>query len=144
MSRRKTDPRDIQNPEHYFNRYVALESRKDRIRQREYDSFFCSLDSKLSERSLSMQRYLAINDSYTDLEAQMIARNPLSWISYIESPALFQVLSGLPRQQQLLLTYRYYFCLTQRETAKLLGCSQSAVLRCEKRLLHNLKNALDR
>lgn len=27
MTRRKTKPEDIQNPEHYFNRYIALETR---------------------------------------------------------------------------------------------------------------------
>ena len=142
MSKRRMDSREIHIPEHYFNRYVAMEVRKNRQRQREYERFFCSLESKLSERFSSTQRSLAVNSDGTDLEAQMIARDPLAWIDYIESPTLSREMARLTRQQQLLLTCRFYLCLSQRETAKFLGCSQSTVQRCEKRLIRKLKKSL--
>lgn len=143
MSRRRTDLQDIKNTEHYSKRYVALETLKERIRQKEYDSFFCSLDSKLSDHFPDIQSSLAVNSDEAKMEELLVARDPLSWIDYIEFPALHQALSGLPKQQQLLLTYRYYFCLTQCETAKLMGCNQSTVQRCEKRLIRKLKKSLE-
>lgn len=143
MTKRRTSFCEICNPERYFNRYIAMEIRKDKLRQREYDNFFCSLESKLSKHFSSTQRSLAFNSDGIDLEKQIIARDLLSWIDYIESPALFHTLSQFTKQQQLLLTYRFHLCLSQRETARLLSCTQSTVQRCEKRLIQKLKISLE-
>lgn len=142
MSKRKTKAHEIRNSECYFNRYVAMEVQKDKVRQKAYDDFFCSLDEKMSEHVLPVQQAMSCNQDGTDLEAQLAAQGILSWIDYIESPALFHVISQLTKQQQLLLTYRFRFCLSQRETANLLGCTQTSVLRCERRLLQKLKKSL--
>ena len=142
MSKRRTQAHEICNAEHYFNRYVAMEVQKDKTRQKAYDDFFCSLDEKMSEHVLPIQQAMACNQDGTDLEAQLAAQGILSWIDYIESPALFHVVNQLTEQQQLLLTYRFRFCLSQRETANLLGCTQTSVLRCERRLIRKLKKSM--
>lgn len=143
MSKRRTDSREIRIPEHYFNKYVAMEVQKDKVRQKAYDEFFCSLDEKISDHIFSVQQAMACNRDGTDLEAQLAAQGILSWIDYIESPMLFHALSQLTKQQQLLLAYRFHLCLSQRETANLLRCTQSTVQRCEKRLLQKLKKSLE-
>lgn len=142
MSRRRIDPQSIRNQEHYFNRYIAMEVQKDKVRQKAYDDFFCSLDEKMSEHVLPVQQAMSCNQDGTDLEAQLAAQGILSWIDYIESPALFKALRQLTKQQQLLLTYRFHYCLSQRETANLLGCTQTSVLRCERRLIRKLKKSM--
>lgn len=142
MSKRKTKAHEIRNAERYFNRYIAMEVQKDKVRQKAYDDFFCSLDEKISEHVLSVQQAMSFNQDGTDLETQLIAQGLLSWIDYIESPALFHAVRQFTEQQQLLLTYRFYFCLSQRETANLLGCTQTSVLRCERRLIRKLKKSM--
>ena len=142
MSKRKIKAHEIRNAERYFNRYVAMEVQKDKVRQKAYDDFFCSLDEKMSEHVLPVQQAMSCNQDGTDFEAQLVAQGILSWIDYIESPTLFHAVSQLTKQQQLLLTYRFHLCLSQRETANLLGCTQTSVLRCERRLIRKLRKSL--
>ena len=50
MSRRRTKAEEIRNPEHYFNRYVACERKKEQEEDAEYYNLHCSLD-ELSEQA---------------------------------------------------------------------------------------------
>ena len=47
MSRRRTKAEEIRNPEHYFNRYVACERKKEQEEDAEYYNLHCSLDELL-------------------------------------------------------------------------------------------------
>lgn len=50
MSRRRTKAEEIRNPEHYFNRYIACERKKEQEENAEYYNLHCSLD-ELSEQA---------------------------------------------------------------------------------------------
>ena len=54
MSRRRTKAEEIRNPEHYFNRYVACERKKEQKEDAEYYNLHCSLD-ELSEQAAAGQ-----------------------------------------------------------------------------------------
>ena len=45
MSRRRTKAEEIRNPEHYFNRYIACERKKEQEEDAEYYDLHESLDS---------------------------------------------------------------------------------------------------
>ena len=47
MSRRKTKAEEIRNPEHYFNRYIARERKKEQEEDTEYYNLHESLDSMI-------------------------------------------------------------------------------------------------
>ena len=47
MSRRRTKAEDIRNPEHYFNRYIARERKKEQEEDTEYYNLHESLDSMI-------------------------------------------------------------------------------------------------
>ena len=146
MSRRKTKPEEIQNPIHYFNRYIAGEIRKDRERQREYNRFFCSLDEKLEKGEFRRNRknvsYFIANEDGCDLEKRLLEHRLYAWIDQIEVPQLYEVISKLSEQERFLLACRYQLCLTQEETAAMMNCTQSTVSRLESRLLRIIRKAL--
>ena len=47
MSRRRTKAEEIRNPEHYFNRYIACERKKEQEEDTEYYNLHESLDSMI-------------------------------------------------------------------------------------------------
>lgn len=142
MSRRKTKQKNIRNPEHYFNRYIAKERLKDQEKQAEYDRFFCSLDEKLAMSDGRTggrgQMLIAVNETGIDLEAQQIECSFFAWIDYIECPKLHYAICKMAESEKILLTLRFRYGLTQRETAKIMKTSQVAVLRRERKLLNQL------
>ena len=71
MSKRRTRPEDIRNPERYFKRFMAIEYRKEKKAANRYQAMFDSLD-ELAEAELEGRRsvgdLLSVDDSiYTDL-----------------------------------------------------------------------------
>ena len=48
MSKRKTKAEDVKNPENYFNRYIALEIQKGKVKDKKYNELFCPLEIILS------------------------------------------------------------------------------------------------
>lgn len=143
MSRRKLNPEEIRNPEHYFNRYIAKEVLKDQEKQAKYDDFFCSLEEKL-EPDRDGQKLIAVNEYNHEMENQLAASSLLAWIDYIECPKLYHAICQMTEMEKRLLTFRFKYGLTQRETAKIMDLSQVAVHRCEKKLLKRLHTILSK
>ena len=56
--------------------------------------------------------------------------------------ALRQIMAALPDEDRILLELRYFRCLTQSKTAKLLGITQVQVSRREKKLLARMREEL--
>jgi len=146
MSRRKTKQEDIRNPEHYFNRYIAKERLKDREKQAEYDNFFCSLDEKLTLNDGKIggrgQMLIAVNENDDDLEEQLAERSFFAWIDYIECTKLHYAICQMSVFEKKLLTLRFRYGLTQRETAEIMKITQVAVHRRERKLLNQLRTIL--
>lgn len=82
MSRRRTKAEDIKNPEHYFNRYIAMEIRHDQEAQNAYDNMFASLDELLSggENGISKtaSTLLEANSGERDLEEMLCSTSLLA------------------------------------------------------------------
>ncbi len=146
MSRRKTKPEEIRNPEHYFNKYIAMEVKKDQETQQEYNDFFCSLEEKLeggeAGQGKNFAMLLSINVGNAELERSLADSSLLAWIDYIENQMLHRAIKQLPREHQILLTLRYKLCLTQRETAEILNKSQASICTQERRLLKSFQKSL--
>ena len=116
MSRRKTESTDIQNPEHYFNRYVALEVKRSESEQSRFESKTVSLEELLSggEEGLSREaRRLLMDAGSTDrMEEGHIRRSFLAWIDYIENPELHKAIKELGNKEKVILTLRFHLCFT--------------------------------
>lgn len=144
MPRRKTKPEEIRNPEHYFNRYIAKEIVKDQEKQAEYDDFFCSLEEKLELDVGRSQRLIAANENNRDLEDQLADSSFLTWIDYIENPKLYRAVCQMTEKEKRILTFRFRYSFTQRETAEAMDMTQVAVHRCEKQILKRLRAILSK
>ncbi len=131
MSRRKTNPEDIRDPEHYFNRMVALESKRDRIADSKYQEVNASLESMLEGGdegpSKESAMLLAINIDDSEYERYIEETSFLGWIEAIKNPTLYAAVQALSQEDQQLLTYRFKECLTVRETAEIMGTTKSSV-----------------
>ena len=75
MSRRRTKAEEIRNPEHYFNRYIACERKKEQEEDAEYYDLHESLDSMVERASTgylpygyeSINRQIQINKEQADV-----------------------------------------------------------------------------
>ena len=116
MSRRKTESTDIQNPEHYFNRYVALEVKRSESDQARFESKTVSLEELLScgEEGLGREaRRLLMDAGSTDrMEEGHIRRSFLAWIDYIENPELYIAIKEMGNKEKVILTLRFHLCFT--------------------------------
>jgi DNA-directed RNA polymerase specialized sigma subunit len=110
MSKRRTRPEDIRNPERYFKRFMAIEYRKEKKAANRYQAMFDSLD-ELAEAELEGRRsvgdLLSVDDSiYTDL---MIKKcdTVTDWITQIEDNRLREAMQKLSRYQRNLIFLRF-------------------------------------
>lgn len=146
MSRRRTKAEDIKNPEHYFNRYVAMEIRHDQEAQSAYDNMFDSLDELLSggENGLSKNasKLLEANSGERDLEEMLCNTSLLAWIDYIDNPRLYEGIRSLTKNQQIFVTLRFRLCYTQEEIAGVYRITQQNASRREDRIIKKLKKFL--
>ena len=135
MSRRRTKPEEIRNPEHYFNRYIAKEVEHDRQEQDEYEKINKSFEAILlgEEPEISRRKLLRI---VANEDEYLIPRHEHSsvenWLIDIENPALYKALIKLTECQQLILLYRYDYLLSQEDVAAILHISQQAVSKQER------------
>ena len=58
----------------------------------------------------------------------------------VERMALREAIARLPERERLVLDLRYFRCLTQEKTARVIGVSQVQVSRIEKKALTALRN----
>ena len=131
MSRRKTNPEDIRDPEHYFNRMVALESKRERIADSMYQEVNASLEAMLEGGnegpSKESAMLLAVNADDSEYDRYIEETSFLGWIEAFKNPTLYAAVQALSQEDQQLLTYRFKECLTVRETAEIMGTTKSAV-----------------
>ncbi len=146
MPKRKTKPGEIRNPEHYFNRYIAREILKDREKTADYYEKNTSLEELQTGGNDGVKKNISLNLSTNtdgeELERHLSETSLLAWIDQIENPRLYQAVSNLPKQHQILLSLRYQLCRTQAETAIAMGMTQQAVSKCEARLLKKIQDFL--
>lgn len=142
MSKRRTKAEDIKNPEHYFNRYIAMEIRHDQEVQKAYNNRFDSLDELLTggENGLSKtaSKLLEANSGERDLEEMLCNTSLLAWIDYIDNPRLYEGVRSLTKNQQIFITLRFRFCYTQKEIADYFQVKQQSILNQEKRIIKKL------
>lgn len=143
MSRRRTNPEDIKNPEHYFNSYIAKETRREQEAAAEYYEFFDSL-TEAFPYGLDVpgrgKQLLAVccmeNDPF---EHEASETSLLGWIDQIEDRRLYTAINGLTERQKILLSLRYQQCLSQKDTALAMGITQQMVSSSENRILKKIK-----
>lgn len=147
MSRRKTKAENIQNPEHYFNRYIAKEVIHDTEETQAYKKHNNSFEAILlgEDPNVSRKKLLSIatnEDGY--LLKTHEHKSVDDWLKDIENEDLFYALNKLKYRQQLILLYRYDYLLSQREVADLLHISQQAVSKLEQAAKKKIKNFLSK
>ena len=98
MSRRKRNAEEIQKPENYFNRYIALEIQKDWARDRQYYDRYVSLDALLEGKKMGNHKYRilpACNLGGEDYETHIVESDVFVWIESIEHPGLLEAILEL-------------------------------------------------
>ena len=82
MSRRRTKAEEIRNPEHYFNRYIACERKKEQEEDAEYYDLHESLDSMVERASAgydrSAYRHFSVNLENEEIEDALAKRRMVS------------------------------------------------------------------
>ena len=138
MSKRRTEPEDIRNPENYFNRFIALEVERDKEQQKAYYEMFDSLEEMLAGGSegVSGETLMLVATNLHDDEFERFAESTysLAWIEMIENPTLAEAVKALSHEDKWLLTLRYKYGLSQTEIAEMLQVVQSSISRRENRL----------
>jgi len=125
MARQRTKAEDIKNPEHYFNKYIAMEIKHDKVKQAEIDDIEFSLEEKSNINSFEYS--VSVNKN-GELYNEIVADNSeFPWIEKIKSEKLYAVIQTLSYKQKKLLTYIYFEQLTQTEAAEKMGITQSAI-----------------
>lgn len=146
MAKKKRNPGEIHNPEHYFNSFISKEIKRDRAQAKRYYKMFVSLEEILDGGtegiSTKIQMKLSTNVDGRDLEDAFAGLSEFGWIEQIEDSRLLRAIRTLTDQQKMLISLRYSSCYTQAETARLMGLSQQAVSCYEKRILEKLRKAL--
>lgn len=137
MTRRKTKPEEIQNPDHYFRKYIAMEIKHDQADEKEYHRMFLSTDAILenSVDGISRERLLslALNIKGELYESITTPNNSQEWITQMQNRTLRKAMNELSHKQQDVLFYRYYQEDNQEVTAELMDISQQSVSRLERR-----------
>ena len=148
MSRRKTNANDIQNPEHYFNRYIAMEVLHDQQSQLDYNARVVSYDEMISGGENSARKMLGerwIEESEERFfEEKLSATDMLAWIAYIENTQLHKAICTLHTDQKILITLRYRYCYTQSEVAEFFHIRQQNVSKRERAILKKIKKVLEK
>ena len=131
MSRRKTKPEEIRDPDHYFNRMIALEVKREQVATAEYHAHCPSLEAMIeggdegpSRESLML---LAINTDGSEYDRYLESISFLGWIETFKNPTLYDAVKTLPLEYQEILTYRYKEGLTVREIAAVMKIPKSTI-----------------
>ena len=130
----------IQNPGHYFNKYISCEIKNDnkkmgKIRQNE-----CSLDEKLEEGQIPIN---LICNFYGELfENPFSSQEILMWLENIENERLYLALRELKVSQLNLIYLHLIKGYTQREISAEIKINQKTVSTNIKRAVKKLKKLL--
>ena len=147
MSRRKTKPDEIRNPEHYFNKYIAKEVLHDNMQTEGYQEMHRSLETILLGEDPFVSSKSLLSITYSD-DTHLLRSHEYNsvadWLADIEDAGLFHALSMLNYRQQLILLYRYDYLLSQCEVADMLHISQQAVSKLERSAKKEIKKFLQK
>jgi len=139
MSKHKTKPEEIRDPERYFNSFVATEARRSAEATQHYYKMFDSLDhiieDELDGRRARYVMALAGEDQCVSLEDLQHCETPSEWMELMQSEALLKAFRRLSEEHQSILFLRFYKQQTQKEIADSLGVSQQAVGKEEKKAI---------
>ena len=148
MSRRKTKPEEIRNPEHYFRRYIAMEVQHDLNEDAEYHKRCASLEELLTgdgeHTSHEKLMLMAVNENDELFDQYISDRSFLGWIEVIENQTLYAAIKSLSIEDQTLITYRYRHCLSQRQVAEILRISKATVDYREQRIKKIIKKYFEK
>lgn len=128
MPRPKTKAQDIRNPEHYFNRTIALEIKHDQIKRRKISQHECSLEEQMEFAGFEA-KYLSCSGEYEDLVEVLCDHDNLLWIESIKDPGLYEIVMSLSMEHKKILTMLVFEGLSQREIAQRLGVCQNAIFK---------------
>ena len=110
MSRHKTRPEDIRNPDRYFKRLMAMEYRKEKKAANRYHTMFASLDELAeaeAEGRKGISELLAVDD---DIYAEFVNNkydSATDWINQINDSRLREALQKLSLYQRNLVFLRF-------------------------------------
>jgi RNA polymerase sigma factor (sigma-70 family) len=145
MSRRITKPEDIRNPEHYFNKFMADEVKREQEENKNFQNKYSSLDEILDSGAgiVCKQKLLSITISTdTHLLRSRGYASVGEWLDDIEDVNLYKALIRLEFHQLQILLYRNEYELSQKEIAEKMGITQQAVSKAEKKAKKIIKKYL--
>lgn len=142
MAKPKTRAEDIRNPEHYFNKYIALEVKHDQMKQREIEDNECSLEEKAEFTSFDHQ--ISVNKNGELFDEVLSTHSELAWMETVKNPKLYAALQSLSDEQKRLLTLIYVHDLSQEQLAVMYGISQQAISRRIQRAQDKIKTFFER
>lgn len=115
----------IENPEHYFNKYVSCEIKNDKKKCEKIRENECSLDERLAKGQIPP---CFICNQYNELFENIIFdKDNLSWLECIENERLYFALKQLKTAQLNLIYLNLIKGYTQREIAAELKINQKTV-----------------
>ncbi|MGI6153371.1 MAG: ArsR family transcriptional regulator [Christensenellaceae bacterium] len=133
--RRRTQPEDIRNPEHYFNRMMALTTMRERIAANKRKAF---------ETPYEDQEYrISIDSCFDEYEHETLICSEVgefTWIEMIESPQLFSAINKLSFEDKLIMTLLAKDGYKPKDVAEMLGCTRGKIYHHMRKLRKLLKS----
>ncbi len=136
MPKHRTKAEDIRNPEHYFNRYIAMEVKHDQAVQQVISKNECSFEEKCEHEDFQLRFADNLNNELLD---EALSNSEFGWIEAIENQTLYAAVISLSDEQKRLLTLLYREQLLQTEIAQILNINQSRVSRRLDTILKKIK-----
>lgn len=137
MTRRKTKPEEIKNPDHYFKKYIAMEIQHDLSETLEYYKMFLSTDAILEggEEGITREKMLSLSTNARGelFEKAQAPATSHEWIAQMQNRSLQHAMQELSHKQQDVLFYRYYLEKNQKEVSEIMDISQQSISRLERR-----------
>jgi len=137
MPRPRTKAEDIKNPEHYFNKYIAMEVKHDQASQTEIEANEYSLEEKIESKAFEYS--IAVNKNGELFDDVLFQESAIGWIEQIKNNKLRTVLSHLTSHQQEIVFLLFVKELLPKEIAEKLGITQAAVSIQTKRIMEKIK-----
>lgn len=134
MTRRKTKPEDIQNPEHYFNRYIALETRNQMRANAKKRKNEVSIEEK--SQFTSFHVLTAVNKNN---EMFASVESTVKYCEWVNDSQLLCAMEELTDEERFLLKRYFYDEATQKELSEEFKVSQQAISKTLQRLYKKLK-----
>ena len=146
MTRRKTNPEEIRNPDHYFKKYISMEIHHDQSETAEYYKMFLSTDAILEGGEGGINREMMLSLS-TNAKGELFekAQAPATsreWIAQMQTRSLQHAMQELSPKQQDVLFYRYYWERSQTEVSEIMDISQQSISRLERRAKEKIEKIL--